>query len=514
MKNKKAVLIFALAIIGMLSANAQKGKIDETYGNLGSVNILVSTSKAAETKLLVLENNKTIVAGTFEFDSVFLVCFNENGTIDNTFGKNGIVVTALKSENIINGLFLGKDNKLLLVVANYQFGFWGPVLIKYNLNGSIETNYGIKLINHKSPGPQSKSALQNDGKIIVAASVPIRFNDDDIWLIKLNNDGTIDNTFGNKGNLYLDLIDSSDDRFGDITLLEDGKILACGTIVLSKSNGTKRYPFTLKLNENGSLDTTFGNKGLVISNYEDNTNQRSSNILLLPDQNFITTGDFFPKNPTINSGKRFLTMKFDRKGKLDTLFGNEGYAVDSFLDPSNSSESFKIIRQSDGKFIAGGRVSEFLGNSYTAMIRYDEGGQVDGTFGEDGKVVSSISPTGQNSFIDMLLQNDGKIVLLSYDRNNTTTLTRYLNDEKLSISKLNNQTISIYPNPATNILNIELPNQNLKNCQANIYSYNGSLLKTETLNNQTIDIANLPQGLYFIEILNNGNRYFSKFMKE
>jgi hypothetical protein len=81
--------------------------------------------------------------------------------------------------------------------------------------------------------------------------------------------------------------------------------------------------------------------------------------------------------------------------------------------------------------------------------------------------------------------------------------------------------ISIYPNPATNILTIDLPNQNLKNYQANIYSYNGSLLKTETLTNQTINIENLPNGLYLLELVNTGadnntgqKRYVSKFIKE
>ncbi len=509
MKNKILTLI-TLFISIVTFTRAQPGKIDETYGNLGTITLPINITKPYQVKLLVLENNKTIIAGTFEADSVFLMCYNENGTIDNTFGKNGIVITQIESENIINGLYLGKDNKILLVMANYQLGFYTPLLIKYNLNGQIDLNYGIKLINYFSPAIGAKSVLQDDGKILVASTLSRLATKNDIWLIRLNNDGTVDNTFGINGTQYIDLGDSNSNVFYDVAALVDGKFLVCGETIRRKDTNSNSYSYVSKLNNNGSMDSTFGNKGVLILN----ENQKGSNFLVLPSQDFLLTGSFL-RSGLNRIGKRFLTMRFDNKGQLDNSFGFEGYTTDSFLDISNNCEATKIVRQSDGKIIVAGGVSEFLGNSFLGMIRYNEGGQTDKTFGEEGKAVSAISPTGQDYFNDLALLNNGKILFLGYDKNNNISLTKYLNDAKLNVNyTMKENNFSIYPNPATNKLNIEFEGNVPQNLIANIYDSKGSLIKSETLINNEIAISNLAQGLYLLTIESEGKRYSSKFLKE
>ncbi|MFA9214654.1 MAG: hypothetical protein ACEQSR_12535 [Candidatus Methylacidiphilales bacterium] len=79
MKNKIITLITLLVLI-VTFTKAQPGKIDETYGNLGTITLPINTGNTEIVKLLVLENNKTIIAGAFEADSVFLICYNENGS--------------------------------------------------------------------------------------------------------------------------------------------------------------------------------------------------------------------------------------------------------------------------------------------------------------------------------------------------------------------------------------------------------------------------------------------------
>ncbi|MDD4830246.1 MAG: T9SS type A sorting domain-containing protein, partial [Bacteroidales bacterium] len=60
----------------------------------------------------------------------------------------------------------------------------------------------------------------------------------------------------------------------------------------------------------------------------------------------------------------------------------------------------------------------------------------------------------------------------------------------------------IYPNPASDILNIEINNTTKEVLNLNIYNIMGSLVKTETTaaNNNQINISDLNNGIYLIEI--------------
>ena len=73
---------------------------------------------------------------------------------------------------------------------------------------------------------------------------------------------------------------------------------------------------------------------------------------------------------------------------------------------------------------------------------------------------------------------------------------------------------TVFPNPATNKINIEFECIVPKNITANIYDSKGSLIKSETLINNEIAISNLTQGLYLQTIQSEGKSYSSKFVKE
>ncbi|MEI7979057.1 MAG: T9SS type A sorting domain-containing protein [Bacteroidota bacterium] len=92
-----------------------------------------------------------------------------------------------------------------------------------------------------------------------------------------------------------------------------------------------------------------------------------------------------------------------------------------------------------------------------------------------------------------------------YVTNNTSSSTNELTD----INR-----ITIFPNPATNKINMVFEGNVPQNLIANIYDSKGSLVKTETLINNEIDINNLAQGLYLLTIVSEGKRYSSKFIKE
>jgi len=99
--------------------------------------------------------------------------------------------------------------------------------------------------------------VQEDGKILVAGTTD-NGNDLDAAVIRLHNDGLPDRDFDHDGQMVINLPDSDDTAYA-ILLQDDGKIIIAGT---SKETEGSQL-FLARLNQNGSLDTGFGSNGLV-----------------------------------------------------------------------------------------------------------------------------------------------------------------------------------------------------------------------------------------------------------
>ena len=82
----------------------------------------------------------------------------------------------------------------------------------------------------------------------------------------------------------------------------------------------------------------------------------------------------------------------------------------------------------------------------------------------------------------------------------------------LSTHELTNSSIRIYPNPAIDIINIDVP-KNL-NYEANLHDLNGRLISSMT-NKSVIEIQNVPHGIYLVEItdLDTGQKVIDKIIK-
>jgi uncharacterized delta-60 repeat protein len=118
-------------------------------------------------------------------------------------------------------------------------------------------------------------------------------------------------------------------------------------------------------------------------------------------------------------------------GSLDTSFGGGRVML-----PAGASDDYAnaIVVQSDGKIVLGGRGSEHQGDF--AMIRLDRDGNVDTTFGDNGRVLTDFAGRADN-INALVVQNDGKIVAVGSTVGANSTdfaLARYLPDGSLDAS--------------------------------------------------------------------------------
>jgi uncharacterized delta-60 repeat protein len=113
-------------------------------------------------------------------------------------------------------------------------------------------------------GPSAKAsavAVQNDGKVVIAGTVASSSGVESFGVVRLNADGTPDQTFGQQGRTVFDfnnLFSSSNDEASAVAIDAQGRIVVAGTAFDTRSiDHQPAYFAVARLNANGNLDSTF-----------------------------------------------------------------------------------------------------------------------------------------------------------------------------------------------------------------------------------------------------------------
>ncbi len=224
------------------------GTIDTTFDHDGYANVdLVTGSYGhdATTSLALQSNGKIIVAGTCEVSQINhkygLTRLNSNGSLDKTFGTNGIVLAYYpqnNSQDIINeanDVLVQSDDKILLCGINDNFGTRKVTGIvgRFNSNGAVDISFGINGFSFSSWDEItqfSRMVLQPDGKVLVCGYNQNYISDMDVMVTRIHANGTTDTTFGVKGQ-FTTALNKYEDRLNSIGITPSGAILAVGTSV-------------------------------------------------------------------------------------------------------------------------------------------------------------------------------------------------------------------------------------------------------------------------------------------
>ena len=177
-----------------------------------------------------------------------------DGALDPTFDADGIVTTDLTNSDVAYSVVIQPDGKI--VVAGYTIsGNQDFALARYNTNGSLDTTFDTdgKLttdLGGNNEDVATSTALQPDGKIVVAGYTNPTGGNYDFALARYHSNGTLDTTFDSDGKLITDL-GGPDDEAQSMALQPDGKIVVAGF-----SNASGIYDFAMVRYEAAPLATT------------------------------------------------------------------------------------------------------------------------------------------------------------------------------------------------------------------------------------------------------------------
>ena len=225
-------------------------------------------------------------------------------------------------------------------------------------------------------------------------------------LTRYNTNGTLDTTFGENGRIITDFDPNGGTEGAWAAALQpDGKIIAAGYVALV--NPGPSYFAVARYNTDGSLDQTFGSGGKVSTSIVQHFH-RLRGVALDQFGRIVVAGEYFSGSQTMQS----LIVRYNPNGSLDGSFGSGGRVTDirgGTLGDSNIPMSVAV--QPDGKVVTGGF---FSGSNTTSggevtMVRYNADGTYDTSFGSGGRLLIP-SPTVNERISAIALQPDGRIV--------------------------------------------------------------------------------------------------------
>jgi uncharacterized delta-60 repeat protein len=414
------------------------GQPDPAFGAGGKILFDVGETNYRATDVVVQQDGKIVVGGVLTDQTgphFTLGRMNHDGTQDAGFGFNGIVVTQ-KAPNTsleeLTSLALQPDGKIL--AGGYANGWQNDVgIARFNVNGTLDASFGINGVQitdipqalnvvGRSNDAVEKILVQKDGKIFAIGTSYWQvgtFTYHNFIVLRYTSNGFLDPQFDSDGVVFVDFL-ISDDHANGATITEDGKIVVAGSSV-SGTYGESFYALT-RINPDGALDNSWSGDGLMADYYPDRRRNTGFNsIAVQKDGKVVAVG--FAAFPEYLNNYNYYLARFNKDGTPDPQFigaGREaGKVVTKFgREPGRDAEALSVAIQPDGKILVAGMTHDLTTNSSDIIVaRYLENGFLDITFGAEGQVIIDRGKviTDMGSAVEranaIALQKDGKIIV-------------------------------------------------------------------------------------------------------
>lgn len=450
------------------------------------------------------------------------------GTIDNTFN------TGTGPNAGVRAIALQSDGKILIGGNFTSFNGTANInrIARLNSSGSIDAGFTTGT---GADNTVYAIGIQSTGKIIIAGNFMNYNGTSKVRIARLNTNGTLDNTF-NPGT-------SADGIIRSIAIQSDDKIIIVGSF--NNFNGTARNNIA-RLNADGSLDTGYdpgtGTNALIytvklqsdgkalIGGLFTTYNGTARACIARVNTNGSLDSGFDPgtgctggASPVVNAidissaGKIIIAGAFNSyngttRNKLALL--NSNGSLDMSFNPNQgpSSGVNGVAIQPDGKVLLTGTFNSYDGNSRNYIVRTTATGSIDFTF----SIGTGMSDLGYT----VVFQSDGKALIggeqMNYNGTSRPFVTRVNAYNITGIYENLFNTVSIYPNPTTGVINIKTP-EKLNNISVCVSDITGKIILNNTVN--FTDIINLnisthPAGLYFVTLTYENNKKTFKIIKD
>ena len=389
-RSAEAILVKAQA-----AAASTPGSLDPTFGNGGKV----LTPGGGATDAILQPNSDIVVSGGFG-----VARYLPTGKLGTTFGSGGLASAGFVGGESRTGVALQADGKIIWAGSqgNPSFpagGTFAFAVARFNANGSLDTSFGsgghasVEFFAPPMEGAQEFARavlVQPDGKILVAGSArqgQIRFAPTQGALARFNANGTLDTSFGTGGKI----LSSS---------LPNG-ITALG---LDAAGDIFTLPIRAEFSPSGQADASVTPAPITASSH-------GGSSAFLPSGQFVQANGVTVAKHDVD----VQVQRFNADGSLASASPAFDYSGAAGLDQALDSAGAVAV-QANGQAVAGG--AHFLSTSPFGLARVNPDGTLDTGFGSGGVLTTTFN--GNEAVEAVLTQPDGKIIAAGFSEDNTT----------------------------------------------------------------------------------------------
>ena len=453
--------------------------------------------------------------------SIYVSRHNADGTLDETYRDGGIAFFKVIPNIYMNCAFDAELNdEGLLFVTGYTFDYNNNTafILCLDENGFEHTYFGDNgyAISDYGHGIVYEAIdIDTEGRPIVTG-----YYDDQILVRRHEANGTLDSTFGDNGTSII-ILDSTPWAYCyayDIEALEDGKILVAG----HKVSADMLYEsYLLRLNADGSLDNTFADNGVLYINAGEYA-EYATTIDVQADGKYLVGGhdDLLTYAPYPRCESYITRVNTD--GTIDMTFGNEGFVrIEQFSGDGCTNECYSIMAAPDGQIF--GTVYSFNHYSLASrayVYNLDENGQYREDFAGCGFMVLPQLDDEEMKITTsaLALLNDNNILVGGHIAVGSSS-NHKLFISCVNVDIENGEAIEefassllLYPNPANDKLHIATES---KIEDIAVYDVFG---RRQAINDNgeqtsTIVVSNLNSGVYFVVIKSDNKNIIERFVK-
>jgi uncharacterized delta-60 repeat protein len=326
-----------------------------------------------------------------------------NGTLDRSFGSDGIAVP-----NLEGGLAdMAIDRRGRIVAAGYT-SHGDFLLARFHSDGSVDDSFGMGGAVRADLGSQydygSAVTIDSRGRIVAAGERGRKFA-----VVRLLPDGTLDLAFSGDGKQITGFGERA--RATAVVVDSRGRVIAAGEV------GRSARDFALaRYSERGVLNTrSFGYRGRVATDFG-GTELVYSAAIDSQGRIVVAGTTVPPASAPGGATPRFALARYDPSGSLDQTFGGDGMVVSAFGWASD------MAIDSQGRLVVVGFTAPSDQPADSTVVRYLPSGNLDATFGGDGRVITSSGRSGSQPW-SLAIDSQGRIVTAG---TGSFTLARYL----------------------------------------------------------------------------------------
>lgn len=327
------ILLIDNGSMASFNGQARKGLVLlSNQGVLKSTTETLDLQSVADVVDMAASGNKLLVSHRGNYAnyqaSAGLELINEDGSLDATF-RNGLTFAGQ-----IGNVFADNSGKFLLggMLTSYRGSTVGRI-VRVDASGAIDNTFLTNTGTGFADGVVMAFAQQSDGKLLVGGNFSGFNGTTRRSLLRLNSDGTLDNTF-NSANGFAG---------GDVNVIKiqsDGKVLVGGAF--SGFGGISRFNL-VRLNANGTIDNTFA----VGTGLGPNTNSAVRAIEIGDDGKILVGGGFTDLNGvSLSSTNNSYFLKLDANGVKDTQHTNQNMSLVEDLQKQPDGKILIVARNS------------------------------------------------------------------------------------------------------------------------------------------------------------------------